>query len=287
MAFTRNWDESQPTDTTQAVDIDDYNRYLRVDCSDRLKNMIYGFIAGENTLAQHFQYIQFYEQSSAPSTPAAGFGRVYCKAVSGKCELFWKDEDGDEIQLTTGGKWNGAVLLAESIPAGSYAADAIDEDDIQLANNAALTAKNQAGDGTVNLILAGTNDLPTLPDSSEMASNAAPVEDEAVANKKYVDDGGMRSVGGTPTVVHTKYLTGTLDSDSSTDVAHGITGVTNILHVSAAVDDGADRYFLWDCRTAESADDAYILSYDGTNIKFTSVGADMQGNTYVIRIDYK
>jgi len=152
MAFTRDWDESNPTDATNAVDIDDYNRYVRVDVSDRLKDMIYGFIAGENTLSQHFQYLQFYEQSSAPSTPAAGYLREYCKAVGGKCEKFWKDEDGDEAQLTSGGYLNGAIMLAASIPAGSFAADAIDEDDIQLANDAYLTAKDAAGTGTVNLI---------------------------------------------------------------------------------------------------------------------------------------
>lgn len=177
MAFTRNWNEASPDGSDQASSGDDEIRNLKVEISDRIKNMVYGFIAGENSLSQHFQYLQFYEQSSV-SQPPAGYGRVYCKAVSGKCELFWHDEDGDEIQLTTGGKWNGAVLLADSV----------DEDAIELANNAALTAKDAAGTGTVNLILAGTNDLPTLPDSAEMASDAAPTEDEGVANKKYVDD---------------------------------------------------------------------------------------------------
>jgi len=56
------------------------------------------------------------------------------------------------------------------------------------ANDSYLQARNVADDGNVNLIKAGANDLPTLPDSAEMASSAAPVEDEAIANKKYVDD---------------------------------------------------------------------------------------------------
>lgn len=127
-AFTRDWTESTPTNSTVANQIDDYNRYLRVDTSDRLENMFYGFIAGENTLSQHCQYLQFYEQASI-TQPAAGYGRLGCMAVGGKCELHWHDEDGDEIQLTSGGKWNGAVLLAASIPSGSYAADSIDSAD--------------------------------------------------------------------------------------------------------------------------------------------------------------
>jgi len=126
--FTRDWDEANPTNSTVANQIDEYNRYLRVDTSDRLENMFYGFIAGENTLSQHCQYLQFYEQASV-SQPSAGYGRLYTKAVGGKCELFWQDEDADEPQLTSGGKWNGAVLLAASIPSGSYAADSIDSAD--------------------------------------------------------------------------------------------------------------------------------------------------------------
>lgn len=70
-AFTRDWDEATPTDTTVANLIDEYNRYLRVDTSDRLEDMFYGFTAGENTLSQHAKYIQFYEQASV-SQPSAG-----------------------------------------------------------------------------------------------------------------------------------------------------------------------------------------------------------------------
>jgi hypothetical protein len=56
------------------------------------------------------------------------------------------------------------------------------------ANDSYLTGTDAAGTGTVNLIKAGTNDLATLPDGAEMASSAAPTENEGVANKKYVDD---------------------------------------------------------------------------------------------------
>lgn len=104
MAFTRDWNEATPLGTADANTLDTIIKNGEVDISDRLKNMVYGFIAGENSVAQHFQYVQFYEQASV-SQPSAGFGRVYTKAVGGKCELFWQDEDGDEIQLTSGGKF--------------------------------------------------------------------------------------------------------------------------------------------------------------------------------------
>jgi len=133
MAFDRDWNESQPTDTTYAVDIDDYNRYLRVDMSDRLKNMIYGFIAGENSLAQHFKYLEFYQQSSSPSQPAADFARMYVKAVSNVSELFWRDDTNSEVQLTSGGNFsmldeddmtsNSATRLATQQSIKAYADD--------------------------------------------------------------------------------------------------------------------------------------------------------------------
>ena len=64
MAFTRNWNPATPDGGDAASSGDDEIRNLKVELSDRLKNMIYGFIAGENTLAQHFQYLTFYHQAN-------------------------------------------------------------------------------------------------------------------------------------------------------------------------------------------------------------------------------
>lgn len=175
MAFTRDWNESSPDGTDDASSGDDEIRNLKVEISDRLKNMLYGLIAGENILAQHFQYLQFYEQSSAPATPAAGYWRLYCKAVGGKAELFCKDEDGDEIQLTTGGKWNGAVLANDSIDSQHYAADSIDPEHL-------------VDDFTFD----------TFP----LSPSAAPDANYELANKKYVDD--TPHTGGVVQVVNTQ-----------------------------------------------------------------------------------
>lgn len=176
--YSRDWTESTPTDATVANLIDDYNRYVRVDVAERLEDYIGGFNASDTN--EGFYHILYIEKSATPSTPATGKGMTYGKAVGGKCELFWIDEDGDEKQITSDG-----VL---KISAGDFDANSIDEDDIELDNNSYLMAMNNAGDGDVNLIKAGTNDLATLPDGAEMASNAAPTEDEGIVNKKYVDD---------------------------------------------------------------------------------------------------
>jgi hypothetical protein len=224
MAFTRDWDEAIPTDSDWARDIDDYMRNLRVDHSDRLKDMVYGFIAGENTLNQHFQYIQFYEQASV-SQPSEGYGRVYCKAVNGKCELFWQDEDGDEIQITSDGKFLGGSGTASQMLMWNTS-----EEDIDGGRESQIRAKGEQSGGEVTTLgyiefshdgssddEAGQiklvvndgddGDVPskvgilvnsdgtvtcaqavTLADTSALASDAAPAADAQIANKKYVDD---------------------------------------------------------------------------------------------------
>ncbi|NVM22102.1 MAG: hypothetical protein HWN68_10030 [Desulfobacterales bacterium] len=183
-SFTRDWDEGNPTDETYAYEIDEYNRYLRVDCSDRLKVMIYGFTAGENDGLPGLKKATFKQQTSAPSTPNTDEIEIYALDDGTACGLSAKNENGYTKQIL---KKSGTSLIL-NCEAGDYTANSIDEDDIQLANDGYLTALDAAGTGTVDLIKAGTNDLPTLPDSSEMASNAAPTEDEGIANKKYVDD---------------------------------------------------------------------------------------------------
>ncbi|KKM67873.1 hypothetical protein LCGC14_1466720 [marine sediment metagenome] len=85
-----------------------------------------------------------------------------------------------------------------------------------VANDAYITARNAADAANIDLIKAGTNDLSTLPDGAEMASNAAPVEDEAITNKKYVDDNEAA----------TKYsvnpMTGDDDSDGTITFPNGM-----------------------------------------------------------------
>jgi hypothetical protein len=178
--FTRDWNEASPAGTDDASSGDDEIRNFKVEVSDRLKALVYGFIAGENDGVPGCKNLPFKVQSGDPTVGASTIV-FYAKDVSNECHWYFKDESGDVRQVT-----KAAGLL--NILAGDYAANSVDEDDIQLANDAYMTALDAAGTGTVDLIKAGTNDLPTLPDSSEMASNAAPTEDEGIVNKKFVDD---------------------------------------------------------------------------------------------------
>jgi len=268
MAFTRDWNESAPDGKDNASAGDDSIRNLKVEMSDRLKDMLYGFIAGENSLAQHFQYMQFYEQSSV-AQPSAAYGRLYCKAVSGKCELFWHDEDGDEIQLTTGGKLNGAVLANDSVDSAQYAAASIDNEHL-------------AAD-----CVDGTKIADDSIDSEHYA--AASIDNEHLgADVMHDAEGGYNQcdVDGTKTKVYTKYLTGTTDADSETAVAHGVT-VSKILHVSVIIyDSGISKYSVAEYRSTSSTTQTFTIRYDATNIVLTSLGSTVQGQAYRIKIDY-
>jgi hypothetical protein len=179
MSFTRDWDESTPTNADYAHELDDFNRNLRVDVSDRLKALFYGFTAGENSSEVHCKYLQFKNQSSV-ALPSAGYGRAYTKSAGGVSELHYQGDDGNEKQITNGGQLN---IVSADIPA-----DTVDDTHIEVRNDQYLVASDAAGTGDVPLIKANTSDEPTLPDGARLATSAAPDADAEIANKKYVDD---------------------------------------------------------------------------------------------------
>lgn len=62
-----------------------------------------------------------------------------------------------------------------------------------VANDSYLQARNEAGDGNVDLIKAARNeaddaDVAQIPDEARLASSAAPTEDTQLVNKKFVND---------------------------------------------------------------------------------------------------
>lgn len=170
-----------------------------------------------------------------------------------------------------------------------------------VGNDSYLTGRNNAGDGNIDIAKVNTSDgvtlgaVTTLPDTSQLATSGAPVADAQLVNKKYVDDHVghdgdgyvLRDVDGTPTKVYTKYLTGTLDADSSTSVAHSITGIDKILHVSAVCEDnGSAVYRVYDNQVGSTVNQGFQLSYNATHILIALVGSELQSFKYRIKIDY-
>jgi hypothetical protein len=140
--------------------------------------------------------------------------------------------------------------------------------------------------------------------TTQFATNVVDTDDTLAANsdtripsqqaiKAYIDNRvGLTyhylPVDGSSTQVYTKYLTGTLDNDAETSVAHGITGIGNILLVAVSVLNDSGEYYANEMfRTAAAATAGITVKYDGTNIILSDIGTQWQGNNYRIKIDYK
>ena len=65
MSFTRDWLESDPVDHSKFKNQPSYVRNTKVDISDRIKNLIYGFTVGETS--EGFKKVPLYN-STAPGT---------------------------------------------------------------------------------------------------------------------------------------------------------------------------------------------------------------------------
>jgi hypothetical protein len=131
-----------------------------------------------------------------------------------------------------------------------------------------------------------------------MASSAAPTTDPMIANKKYVDDGADNmhdseggynnvDVDGVKTKVYTKYLTGTTAAGATTTKEHDITGIDKILSVTSQIYSTTNSiYRVYSAGDVTGTGASYLLSYDGTNVEFSTVGANLQSQKYRIKIDY-
>ena len=99
---------------------------------------------------------------SAP-TLAANKGFLYTKDVTNKVELFFMDEDGDEIQLTLGGVFNPAIACGIT---GNQTIAGIKTFSNQPVLNAGLTAAaalvSTLATGTAPLTIASTTVVPNL-----------------------------------------------------------------------------------------------------------------------------
>lgn len=110
-AYTRDWNANSPIDHTLNALWPTNVRTAKADESERLTDQLYGFTAGETTVG--VKALRLIDQVSNPSTVTDTM-LIYGKAVSSKTELFLKDEDGNVMQVTSGGNING-------VPAGVIA----------------------------------------------------------------------------------------------------------------------------------------------------------------------
>ncbi len=179
--FTTDWDESTVADTAQASTLGAVDRANQVDLSDRLKALIYGFIAGENDGVPGCKNLALKQQAGDP-TVATDTITLYAKDVGGNNEVFAKDEAGNVVQITSAGTIGAgglALLAGKDLILSSTSDIAVD------------TNKFTVAGATGNTVIAGTlgvTGVATLGDGSILAA-ATEVGDGArtIVDKAYVD----------------------------------------------------------------------------------------------------
>lgn len=106
-AFTRTWDaayEAIPEDDDDALEGAQRIRHIKEDLRERLE--VDHSLDGDTHDGKHNKVTL---RTVAAPTLDTGDMAVYAKTVSGKPELFVKDSDGNEIQITTTGSINAAL----------------------------------------------------------------------------------------------------------------------------------------------------------------------------------
>lgn len=220
-AYTRSWTESTPTDNTVANQIDNYNRYLRVDVGERLETYIGGFNASDSN--EGFYQVLFIEKASF-STPAANKYVIGGKLVDGKCELVGMDEDGDEIQISSAGKLSTESTVVAKTEAGNGGA------------TNTLTAAELNGHKTITNTGAGAEALIVLP--AGVAGMKVNVVITVAQYMRFTADGSEKFRFQTETSAGGGYIRSNTIGDTLTAVFDGVdTWVLTIMFAGLSVDE--------------------------------------------------
>ncbi|KKN73468.1 hypothetical protein LCGC14_0400430 [marine sediment metagenome] len=274
--FSFTYDIVTPAGSDSPAEADDRMREIKAAVQERMNVCMYWPLTGTEVSdadAGEFRFCLFHAPIAATPTVAADHGHIRVKDVGSKAEFTWTDEDENELVLTSKGN--------------------------NLANNTYLTATDNAGTGSVNLIKANTSDSATLPDGAVLdAATQTADGDRTIVDLNYAktgdtvqhdSEGGFSNVDvdSVKTKVYTKYLTGTLDADSSTSVVHGITGIDNIFSVTVLVfeDTTFTSYLVSEAFQGTSSTSVTVV-VDATNVVIRNVGSLIQGNKFRVKIDY-
>ncbi len=96
------WDETNPTNSTIATSIDDYDRDLRLGVRSRMahEHEWPSSQSATNQGGQH-KFVTLQNQAVKPTVSGTQLGAVYTKTSgSGLQELYWENEAGTEVQIT-------------------------------------------------------------------------------------------------------------------------------------------------------------------------------------------
>lgn len=255
-----------------------------------------GTAAGTQTGDQTQGSARCFSQSSAPATRIDGDGFLSTDLGS-----LWVDTDDNAVYVLTVVTPTWTPVSTEVI-ATLLASGRIFGSTLGVTGNFAVnTNKFTVTAASGNTLVAGTLDVtgnidPTsyentnggFLDEDDMASDSATAVASQQSVAAFAKANGHPDINGTPTAVFTKYFTGTLDSDTQTNVTHSIAGgVTKILSVScSAFNDNTNIFVVGDIFTGASATQAVKYAWDATFVYFIDVGTLLQGNAFRVKVDY-
>lgn len=137
------WDETTPTDGTQAVQIDDYERDLRIGIRRRLANE-HEWPSSQSAITEAgmHKYLTLQSQTTKPSLSGTQIAALYVKSNN---NLFYEKSDGTEVTIVSGtGVGDGKVV--------SNSTDANSDYVINKMDAAHLTVSGTAWQASPNLI---------------------------------------------------------------------------------------------------------------------------------------
>ena len=132
------WDESTPTDGTTAVDIDDYNRDVRVGVRKRM-NTEHEWPSSQSATSEAgmHKYITLQEQASKPSLSGTQKAAVYANTANNCC---YEKSDGTVVLISVGTDVGSSKILTNSADTTSgYLIDKV----------TGITSSGTAGDAVV------------------------------------------------------------------------------------------------------------------------------------------
>lgn len=121
MAYTHTWNaayEAEPAAGDPVSGGDDAMRSIKLDVRERLSKDHYFEVAG--TDADHGEHVKVTLRVGSAPAAVADKGMLYAKDVSSVAQLFYRDENGVEYQLTGIGGSGGSSKVA--VPSGNFTA---------------------------------------------------------------------------------------------------------------------------------------------------------------------
>ena len=130
------WDETTPTDATTAIQIDDYNRDLRVGVSARMRHE-HEWPDSQSATSEggKHKWVTMQAQSTKPTLAGTQVAAIYIKTDD---NLYFEKSAGTEVQIVVGtAVGDGKVLISATDTAAGYLIDAFDTSMIRLVSTTA------------------------------------------------------------------------------------------------------------------------------------------------------